>query len=112
MVHHLMNELDDAIVRYHEVRHTFSTLLSLVKSRCVLTTNRMRDQTLSIDPINGHILELLNLALDSNAGAGPLGQKGIPGGEEEWSKQMREHRKKGKAAEKARATVGDDEMSM
>ncbi|KAI0087322.1 TPR-like protein [Irpex rosettiformis] len=70
MVHHLMNELDDAIVRYHE--------------------------TLSINPINGHIIELLNLALENNASAGIMGQKGLPGGDEEWSKKMREHRNKGK----------------
>ena len=76
----------------------------------------MTHQTLSVDPINGHILELLNLALDSNGRAGPLGQKGLPGGEEEWSKKMREHRKKGKAADKSTSAVtistGDDEMNM
>ncbi|KAI0701318.1 TPR-like protein [Cytidiella melzeri] len=84
MVHHLMNELDAAIVKYHE--------------------------TLSVDPINGHIIELLGLALENNIAAGIMGQKGIPGGDEEWSKKMREHRRKGKAV--AKAPVADHEMSL
>ncbi|EAU85567.2 cell division control protein 16 [Coprinopsis cinerea okayama7 len=41
MVHHLLNELDQAILRYHEA--------------------------LSIEPINANILELLNMALESTA---------------------------------------------
>lgn len=77
----------------------------------ILTCCCITLQTLSIDPINGHILELLNLALDKNASAQPV-EKNLPGGEEEWAKQMREHRRKGKAAEKAKAAVGEDEMSM
>ncbi|RDB26326.1 Anaphase-promoting complex subunit cut9 [Hypsizygus marmoreus] len=40
LVHHLMGEIDKAIVKYHEA--------------------------LSIDPINPHVLELLNMALESN----------------------------------------------
>ncbi|KAG6849727.1 hypothetical protein H0H93_005930 [Arthromyces matolae] len=40
LVHHLMGELEKAIVKYHEA--------------------------LSIDPINSHILELLNIALEAN----------------------------------------------
>ena len=43
------------------------------------------------------ILELLNLALESNVTAGPLGGRGVPGGDEEWERRMREHRRKSKA---------------
>ena len=53
-------------------------------------------QTLSVDPINGHVLELLDLALATSAMSGPLGGKGVPGGEADWAKKMREHRDKGK----------------
>lgn len=82
MVYHLMYDLDNAIIKYHEC--------------------------LSVDPINGHVLELLNLALDTNSSVGLLGQKGLPGGEEEWTRKMREHRKKGKAP--ARAMDDNDSM--
>lgn len=44
MVYHLMDNLDQAIVKYHEA--------------------------LSVDPINPHIMELLNLALDSSSSRG------------------------------------------
>lgn len=97
-----MYELDAAIVKYHEVRiptHISSMSLTMF-------------QTLSIDPINGHILELLNLALESNSYAGPLGQRGLPGGDEEWERRMREHRKKGKAAERTARVEDHDSMSM
>ena len=108
MVYHLMDDLDAAIVKYHEV-----SPLNLIRSSLLslLVTDRT-PQTLSIDPINGHILELLNLALESNALAGPLGQKGVPGGEEEWARKMREHRKasKGKAPERGR--MEDHAMSI
>ncbi|KAG6864048.1 hypothetical protein C0993_009539 [Termitomyces sp. T159_Od127] len=40
LVHHLLGELDKAIVKYHEA--------------------------LSIDPINPHVLELLNMALEAS----------------------------------------------
>jgi anaphase-promoting complex subunit 6 len=74
----------------------------------ILTT--LATQTLSIDPINGNIIELLNLALEDNIAAGIMGQKGVPGGDEEWSKKMREHRRKGKAV--AKQSIVDDEMSL
>ncbi|KDR76370.1 hypothetical protein GALMADRAFT_67732 [Galerina marginata CBS 339.88] len=48
IVHHLMGNLDKAIIKYHEA--------------------------LSIDPINPHILELLNTALESSAVAPPSQQ--------------------------------------
>ena len=36
------------------------------------------------------------MALEASAGMGPFGVKGPPGGEENWERQMREHRDKGK----------------
>lgn len=64
MVHHLMDQADLAIIRYHEA--------------------------LSIDPLNPHTLELLNLALEVISEAPPFGGS-IPGGEEVWQKMMVEH---------------------
>ena len=45
-------------------------------------------QALSINPINAHVLELLNLALEASADAGPLARLGA-GRREEWEDQMR-----------------------
>lgn len=55
MVYHFQDEVDKAIVKYHEA--------------------------LSIDPINNHIIELLNLALESNIACGSW-ERVYPGGEE------------------------------
>ncbi|KIJ52633.1 hypothetical protein M422DRAFT_776246 [Sphaerobolus stellatus SS14] len=63
LVHHLMDQADQAIIRYHE--------------------------SLSIDPLNPHTLELLNLALDAIADGPPFGGD-VPGGEEMWRKMMKE----------------------
>jgi len=63
LVYHLMDKLDDAIVKYHEA--------------------------LSINPINPHVLELLNLALEASADAGPFVRLGGAGRSEEWTGQMR-----------------------
>jgi hypothetical protein len=48
-------------------------------------------QALSINPINAHVLELLNLALEANADAGPLARFGGAGRGEEWEGKMRAH---------------------
>ena len=48
-------------------------------------------QALSINPINAHVLELLNLALEASADAGPLARFGGAGRSEEWEGQMRAH---------------------
>lgn len=64
-------------------------------------------QALSIDPINGYVLELLEMALEASADMGPFGWKGPPGGEESWERQMREHRDKGKQIAKA-MSPGED----
>jgi anaphase-promoting complex subunit 6 len=48
-------------------------------------------QALSINPINAHVLELLNLALEASADAGPLARFGGAGQGEEWEGQMRAH---------------------
>ncbi|KAF8573479.1 TPR-like protein [Ramaria rubella] len=63
MVHHLMDQVDQAIVRYHEA--------------------------LSIDPLNSHTLDLLNVALEATAEGLPFGGS-VPGGEELWQKIMKE----------------------
>lgn len=54
---------------------------------------------MSIDPINGPVLELLDMALDASAATGPFGGKGAPGGEEMWAQKMREHRDRDKGKE-------------
>ncbi|KAI6035689.1 cell division control protein 16 [Pisolithus marmoratus] len=61
MVYHFQDEVDKAIVKYHEA--------------------------LSVDPINNHIIELLNLALESNIACGSW-EKVYPGGEEAFRGMM------------------------
>ncbi|KAF9234137.1 hypothetical protein BU15DRAFT_90109 [Melanogaster broomeanus] len=61
MVYHHLEDIDQAIVKYHEA--------------------------LSVDPINGHLIELLNLALESNAACGSW-KKVYPGGEEAFKGMM------------------------
>ncbi|KAF9223525.1 TPR-like protein [Gyrodon lividus] len=61
MVYHHLEDIDQAIVKYHEA--------------------------LSVDPINGHLIELLNLALESNAACGSW-EKVYPGGEEAFRGMM------------------------
>jgi anaphase-promoting complex subunit 6 len=46
-------------------------------------------QALSIDPLNSHALDLLNLALEALADGPPFGGC-VPGGEETWQKMMKE----------------------
>ncbi|KAI0648950.1 TPR-like protein [Trametes meyenii] len=83
---HLMDNVEAAIVKYH--------------------------QALSIDPINGYVLELLEMALEASADMGPFGVKSEPpGGEAEWEQKMREHRDKGKQIAKNDSPI-DDEMSL
>jgi len=48
-------------------------------------------QALSINPINAHVLELLNLALEAGADAGPFARLGGTTVGEEWASQMRAH---------------------
>jgi hypothetical protein len=48
-------------------------------------------QALSINPINAHVLELLNLALEASADEGPLTWLGGTSTGEEWASQMRAH---------------------
>lgn len=61
MVFHFQDQVDMAIVKYHEA--------------------------LSVDPMNGHIIELLNLALESNIACGSW-EKVYPGGEEAFRGMM------------------------
>lgn len=58
-------------------------------------------QALSIDPLNAHALDLLNLALEAIADGPPFGGR-VPGGEETWQKMMKEQAEA--AAKKAVAT--------
>lgn len=78
-------------------------------------------QTLSIEPINGHVLELLNLALETSATNMSFLKKAMPRGEQEWEKNMRERtaRDKGKATATPGSTSlgtstsgADEEMSL
>lgn len=74
-------------------------------------------QALSINPINAHVLELLNLALEASADAGPLARFGGAGRSEEWEGQMRAHvtresqirkaKEKKEAESTSRAMFGD-----
>jgi anaphase-promoting complex subunit 6 len=48
-------------------------------------------QALSINPINAHIVELLNLALEASADAGPFAPFGGASRSEEWAGRMRTH---------------------
>jgi anaphase-promoting complex subunit 6 len=57
IVYHLTNQVDKAIVKYHEV---------CVFDELCLRSHSGPSQALSIDPINSHILELLNMALDAS----------------------------------------------
>ena len=77
-----------------------------------MLTLRFSHPCLSIDPINGQILELLNLALEANTFAGPQGAKGLPMGEDEWTKKMREHRKRAAPERLIGPQNGEDEMNL
>lgn len=109
LTEHLLGNLGEAIVRYHEVRLCISTNPFILCPCTPLTPA----QALSIDPINGYVLELLELALESSADMGVFGVLGpAPGGEEKWEQKMREHRDaKGKQVAQT-AVAGDDEMSL
>ena len=66
-------------------------------------------QSLSINPINAHVLELLNLALEASADAGPLAQLGGTGRNEEWVGQMRAHAAREAQLEAVRAKEKEKE---
>lgn len=75
----------------------------------------MRIQALSIDPINGYVLELLDMALEASADMVPFGAKypqGPPGGEENWERKMREHRDKGKQVAKPLPASDEEDTSL
>ncbi|EGO24550.1 hypothetical protein SERLADRAFT_361562 [Serpula lacrymans var. lacrymans S7.9] len=61
MVYHLLEDTAKAIEKYHEA--------------------------LSVDPINSHLIELLNLALESSIAREPMG-RAYPGGEEAFTRMM------------------------
>jgi anaphase-promoting complex subunit 6 len=94
MVYHLLNATDKAIIKYHEA--------------------------LSVDPINGHVIELLDLALKSDTAKWPVRKEAFPGGGEAFEKTMLRLREKyskfvkkgeGKSGDTARHK-SDDEMSV
>lgn len=45
-------------------------------------------KALSVDPINGHVIELLNLALESDTAKWHAGKHAFPGGEEAFERAM------------------------
>jgi anaphase-promoting complex subunit 6 len=61
-------------------------------------------KALSIDPLNSHTLDLLNLALEAIADGPPFRGK-VPGGEEMWQKMMKEQ---AETAAKKKADEKDD----
>ncbi|KAL4062109.1 hypothetical protein V8B97DRAFT_2041620 [Scleroderma yunnanense] len=86
MVYHFQDQVDMAIVKYHEA--------------------------LSVDPINGHLIELLNLALESNTACGAW-EKVYPGGEEAFRGMMASLKNKfTKRATEARPDGNPTEESM
>ena len=68
-------------------------------------------QALSINPINAHVLELLNLALEASADAGPLARLGGADRSEEWIGQMRAHAAREAQLKVARAKDKEDTES-
>jgi anaphase-promoting complex subunit 6 len=72
---------------------------------------------LSVDPINGHVIELLNLALESDTVKWQVGKGAFPGGSEAFDKTMLALRAKytkhvkeeGKSSQMAKSG-SDDEM--
>jgi len=66
-------------------------------------------QALSINPINAHVLELLNLALEASADAGPLARLGGAGRSEELAEQMRAHAAREARLKAARAKEKEKE---
>lgn len=131
----MVDEIDAAIVKYHEVSVIFLCSLppSCVSSwHCLYTgptTPRVTSfntqyvcrgiqirfliivlQALSVDPINGHVLELLNLALEASSNVDSFTKKALPsGGGTDWAKKMSEQRDKGRAKLVERAGPGDDD---
>ena len=77
-------------------------------------------QALSVDPINGHVIELLNLALESNTSKGPAGLDRFPGGAQNFKELVlaaRAKLKQGVAIQSARSREqsgfrSDDEMNV
>lgn len=65
IAYHLLGDLDNAIVKYHEVNLP-PFLKDNILKKISSTLFFIRNQALSIDPINAHVLELLNSALESN----------------------------------------------
>ncbi|KAI0783626.1 TPR-like protein [Abortiporus biennis] len=84
MVYHMTDDIDAAIVKYHE--------------------------TLSLDPINGHIIELLNLALDANSKNFNSFMTKTITDNGAWEEKMKEQRDK--KARRAPASNEDDTMSL
>jgi anaphase-promoting complex subunit 6 len=86
MVYHLLDDVDRAIVKYHEVCR-FLSRLSVDGMDFTL-------QALSIDPINPHMIELLNLALESSVSLHAFAPHAFPGGEQAFEKTMKNLRAK------------------
>ena len=59
LVYHLSGDIDNAIIKYHEV-----CPVNFIPTRG--NSHLLCSQSLSIDSINPHVLELLNMALELN----------------------------------------------
>lgn len=78
MVYHMSDELDQAILTYHEVR----------LARALPAANAVH-QALSVDPTNQHVLDLLNVALESNIDTPPFARAA---GAEMWNSIVKERK--------------------
>ena len=95
MVYHMSDELDQAILTYHEVR-AVSPSLPFPSVRFLptyippyLSYADAHLQALSIEPTNQHVLDLLNVALESNLDTPPFARAV---GAEMWNAIVRERK--------------------
>ena len=87
IVYHLLEDTQKAIEKYHEVR--ISSSCRVRRANHLVTFQK----ALSIDPINSHLIELLNLALESSIANEPIG-RAYPGGDEAFTQMMRNLKEK------------------
>jgi anaphase-promoting complex subunit 6 len=103
MVHHVLGELDGAILRYHEVSGDQASTKLIFEFSL---------QALSVDPLDTNIIDLLNLALETNLDMNPLelGSTGLKD-QNKWEAMML-RRKAGQDAKNGDvvATGRDDEF--
>ncbi len=74
-------------------------------------------QSLSIDPISGHVIELLHIALETSSLAEVGSLKGLPKADDVWAAGMRREQDRARAVAKAKVRDNgpnwrDEEMSV